>query len=824
MPTTRSLTHPRRVRRATLELMTASPPRRRLASVTGPSTDWRWILAVLGSLAVISFFLPRPVPGAAFFTATQAASLAVLVLVMWRRTPYEITAWRIITAGLLIVGGGLVPVSLGSVPYQDLATSPVRAVGYAIVVFGGLRLIHGPEPDHARSVTLEALAVANGAGLVAWFALVQPQVELGLVDSWLDALIAAAIPSVDVALVVLAVQVAWTQRGLARYQWLIVAAVAANTITDLGAFLGFTAVGYPAGGVTELGLVVVLPLLAAAAAHPSSRVPLPIRRRNGWAPIVRVRRAALLTSLMIVPGVLVVHGLTSAGPADALGRPWWVAGPPVEVHLAMGAVAAGLLVAFRLFGSLDQLERVIQARDALEHDLKRQAQSDALTLLPNRAAFAARLERTILTFGPGRVAVLFCDLDDFKVVNDQYGHAAGDELLAAVALRLQGAVRPTDMVARLGGDEFAVLLPDLPNPGVAEATATRVLDAFASPFGVAATTMQVRLSIGLAMVAAGMDASAVIRAADIAMYAAKTSGKGHVEIFDDRLQAIASERDAILTDLAMALPREQLRLDYQPIWSIDGRRLMGVEALLRWDHPVRGTLLPEDFLPQAEQTGLIVPIGRWVLLSACRQMRQWLDAGAPSTSHMSVNISALQLVQPRFVTEVEACLAATSLRPANLLLELTESAFVDAEAAVLVLDALKKVGVRLAVDDFGTGYSSMSYLANLPIDVLKIDRSFVAVMNQSTQGRAMVRTIIRLARDLGLETVAEGIEDPAQLRALRDLGCRLGQGFLVGRPAGAASIGILMTALPGMDYAPPPAATHVPPDDPAGLVVAAGRG
>jgi diguanylate cyclase (GGDEF)-like protein/PAS domain S-box-containing protein len=433
--------------------------------------------------------------------------------------------------------------------------------------------------------------------------------------------------------------------------------------------------------------------------------------------------------------------------------------------------------------------RDVTTRRALERELRSKAFHDGLTGLANRTLFAERLEHAITRSARGgpRPAVLFIDLDDFKTVNDSLGHSAGDRLLVEVSRRLAAALRPGDTLARMGGDEFAVLVEAVRDVELPVEIGRRLLDQLRPPFEHARKEVFVGASVGVAVASAdATTVEALLRSADAAMYVAKTNGKDRVEVYQPRMHEVALRRLALKADLERAIDRDELALVYQPIVDLESRAVVGAEALIRWNHPTRGLVLPGEFIPLAEETGLIVRLGRWVIEQATTMATTWPAAG--SGPYVSVNVAPRQLLEPGFAGVVVAGLRASGLSSERLVLEFTESAFIaDAEPVAAVLAELKSLGVRLAIDDFGTGFSSLSYVGRLPIDTVKVDRSFVADLG-SPRGRAVVAAIVSLAEALGLDVIAEGVETPADLATLRDLGVGAGQGYLFAKPLSAAAV------------------------------------
>jgi diguanylate cyclase (GGDEF)-like protein/PAS domain S-box-containing protein len=441
---------------------------------------------------------------------------------------------------------------------------------------------------------------------------------------------------------------------------------------------------------------------------------------------------------------------------------------------------------------------VLNARDvteqkALEQQLVHRALHDQLTGLPNRMLFMDRLEHALATSARGNrsVAVLFLDLDRFKLVNDSFGHDRGDKLLVEVANRLRHCVRQADTIARLGGDEFTVLLEGVVTSRDATVVADRIIEAFRKPFSLEHQEVFVGASIGIALGSFGADAAqGLLRNADVAMYRAKANGRAQYEVFKTSMRETMRGRLQLEAELRRAIERGELEVHYQPKVDLESERLVGLEALVRWAHPARGLIPPGQFIPVAEETGLILPLDRFVLETACRQARTWRTTGlSEGPLVIAVNLSAQQFRNPRLAEEVTRVLADSGLDPDALEIEITEStAMGNANTTAQTLERLKGIGVRLAIDDFGTGYSSLGYLRRFPLDVLKVDRSFVGGLPANRGDAAIVQAVVAVARALGLKVVAEGVETTEQLVELRSLGCDMGQGYFFGKPVPAGAI------------------------------------
>ncbi|HEV2708461.1 MAG TPA: EAL domain-containing protein [Pyrinomonadaceae bacterium] len=446
-----------------------------------------------------------------------------------------------------------------------------------------------------------------------------------------------------------------------------------------------------------------------------------------------------------------------------------------------------------------ELESIrIELQQSKEH-FRHAAFHDALTGLPNRALLTTHLKLAI-----GRAkrqeghyfAVLFFDLDRFKNINDSLGHGAGDQLLIAIARRVEDCLRPTDTVARLGGDEYAILLDGLEDFSIAVEIAERLQNELAQPFNLDGQEVYITASIGIALSTSQYEhPEGILRDADTAMYRAKEKGKARYELFDTGMHTRAVALLRLENDLRRAVERCEFRVHYQPIVSLENERVVGFEALVRWYHPERGFVPPSEFIPLAEETGLVADIDQWVLRESCRQVREWQNLSPSNRSlTLSANLSSKELTQSDLIERVQRVLADTDFDPHSLKLEITESAVMEnADTAARVLAQLRELGVRLSIDDFGTGYSSLSYLHRFPVTTLKIDRSFVSRMGDGDENFEIVRTIMTLASNLGMDTVAEGVETEQQLAHLRTLKCHYGQGYLFSRPLDSVAATALLS-------------------------------
>jgi diguanylate cyclase (GGDEF)-like protein len=521
-----------------------------------------------------------------------------------------------------------------------------------------------------------------------------------------------------------------------------------------------------------------------------------------WRPVVAGRQTILVNRHSDARGYLAERGIHQAVVAPLLGGDR-VAGLLVvadrfgdvsafgqdDVKL-LETLANHVSVALengRLGDSLSQLTR-------LKEELRHQAFHDHLTGLPNRTLFTERVAYALERQDRAKqsLAVLFLDLDDFKTINDSLGHPAGDQVLVTVAERLRRCIRPSDTVSRLGGDEFGILLDDMTGPSDALVAAERIIQALNAPAYLDGREVSIRASVGITLDTHGEKAETLLRNADVAMYMAKRRGKGRYQVFESSMHAEMVDRLEMTAHLARAIEQHEFTLEYQPIVNLETRSVEGVEALVRWRHPNRGLLAPSEFIPLAEDTGLIVPLGIAVLREACLRAAGWQVPGHPPLA-VSVNLSPKQLADPNLVTEVDLALKASGLEPSCLILEMTEDVLMHETDAILhTLREVKSLGVRLAIDDFGTGYSSLSYLERFPVDMLKIAKTFVDQLGNGEPRSPLVEAVIGLGEALGLRTVAEGIETAEQLDRLRGLRCEQGQGYLFARPLDERSIDLLL--------------------------------
>jgi diguanylate cyclase (GGDEF)-like protein len=694
----------------------------------------------------------------------MVAPVAILAGTLIHR-PEDRRPWIILAVGqtLTVLGDWtwVLLERMGIEPFPSVADT-LYLSGTALTALAIILLVRGRIPGGDRAGLIDALVVAVGAGLLSWTFLMAPLVA-DPEASVVSIAVALAYPILDILLLGIMVRLFLAPGRRVPALQLLLFALVALLAADFPYAVMALEDGYATGNVVEIGWLAAPFLFAAAALHPSmSHVADPAEVHE--AQLSPIRLAMLAAASLMAPAVLVIQGIT---------------GEHVDIPVvATGCVVLFLLVIARLGGLVSDLRTTLHERQTLERELEHRALHDPLTGLPNRSLFYDRLDHA-LARRAGQVAVLFLDLDDFKTVNDTFGHQEGDNLLRRVADAIRKSARASDTVARLGGDEFALLADGDVDVATATLIAQRLLEAISTPKPIGGKDRSVGASIGISVGRAGESAAErLMREADVAMYVAKSKGKSGYSVFDPRTHERVVRTMGLQTDLERGIRDHQLELHYQPIVSLESGEIAGIEALVRWRHPTRGLLLPGDFIHIAELTGAVVALDRWVLDEAGRQAAAW-GAGGPTGDgrFLSVNLSPLALVQPGLVDAVRAILARSRLRPEQLMLEVTETVEPDPAAVAETLAALKGLGVRLAIDDFGTGFASLSRLLDSPFDVIKIDESLLQAMSHDPRAGAIVSGILDLARRLGSTTIAEGLETADQLTELRQLGCHYGQGF-----------------------------------------------
>jgi diguanylate cyclase len=627
---------------------------------------------------------------------------------------------------------------------------------FPVAAGAGLWLISGRSSLGSRMTGLmDGLIVALAVFTISWVVTLRAVWEAGG-DTPLAFVVSLAYPVGDVVLATMAFLLATrTRRGTRTVVALVILGLLGMTVADT-LFAVATADGsYVSGALSDAGWVVAFAAFTLA----------------GW---TSARRPMSLHTSGVVRRWQVMLPYVPFGAAAVISAAQVAAGVQVD-----GVQALTLLAGFALIMSRQLL--TLMHNSTLTEQLQFQAFHDPLTGLGNRALFTDRLEDVLAarTRAGGSPTVLYLDLDDFKLINDTLGHDAGDRLLCAVADRLRAAFPDAETIARLGGDEFVVLIAQAADPA---GQAQRMLDHLRQPFQLGAHTVAVTASVGVADAAATqgrVTAEDLRKNVDLAMYAAKERGKNAYAVFEPSMRNSFDAEMAMREDLQRALAEDELSVVYQPIVDLDGDRVAGVEALVRWYHPTRGSIPPADFIPVAERAAMIADIGSFVLDRACAEFATW--AGAADT-YLSVNVSPLQLLDPSFTERVLGTIRRHGLRPGQLVLEVTENALADESYVIPALQRLRAAGLRTAIDDFGTGYSSLRYLHRLPADIIKIDRSYIRDIDSDRSAGRLVETLWHLFSALGLTAVAEGVEDPAQARMLAGMGCPMAQGYLFGRP------------------------------------------
>ena len=752
--------------------------RARWSSSARPA-GWLVLLAAIPFLAMFYLILPSEGPARTIVYPTFGLiAVAAILAGVHRRRPARRGSWRLIALALAMLSLGDITYSVlalggAAVAYPSLADIGYLA-GYASLIAGVMGLIRGRAPGGDRAPIIDAAILAAGVGSLFWIAIVQPSLSAPVEP--LVASVSMAYPALDLVLLALGLRVLFTATTKPRYLQLLVAGVSVYFVADVIYALAVMNQTYTSGDPVDCGWIVGVLLIGVAALHPSVADPI-ANAKAGDTNLSQTRLALLSVAAFIAPGILLIRDL---GARD-----------DIETGLMIQWMLLFALILFRLATTVHELGKSLGERRHLQIDLAHQAEHDPLTQLANRLLFGNRLREAIAA-SPGQTALVFLDLDDFKTINDTLGHEIGDDLLKILATRLQRVLRSTDLAARLGGDEFAILIEGCESASFARSVAERALTTLRRPVSLGGRQLVVHATAGIAMGHEGLTETDLMRGADVAMYHAKSHGKDQVEVYEEAMHSRVIRGYELRTELAAAIETNQFVVHYQPAVNLASGMVVGAEALVRWNHPERGLIGPLDFIPQAESSGLIHALGRWILREACSTAAAWPDRLDGQRPAISVNLAATQLVDPTLVDDVADILAETGMAADKVILEVTESALVDLGLAREALGRLRELGVHLALDDFGTGYSALNYLAELPFDIVKIDQSFVAAIGQGRRVDALLEGILGLCDGLELTTVAEGIEHVEQLGRLTELGCQVGQGYLFARPMPSADFAIAL--------------------------------
>lgn len=748
---------------------------------------WKWWLALAGTLTFVYFVIPQTAETKlVLYNGTGLLAVVSILVGIRINRPENRTPWLFFAAGL----GSFLTADILYYLLELFAGEAGPAFPsiadffylcmYPLVIVGLVKMLRQVAPGRDYASLIDAAVVGIAVFGTVWVIWVDDVVDAPF-DSVAGLVTQLAYPVMDVALFTVAARLVVNLHLRHRPFALLLGALGSLVVADTA--YGF----YNTQGTFETGMypdffwLGFYVLFGVAALHPESRRPATAEE------LVEGRLTGRQLAIMFVATLAVpMVDLFWGNPADR----------PITI---ITSALLFLLILLRVFSLTKALE---SGRDRLRHE----ATHDSLTGLCNRTLFADRTEAALReTDDDHTLAVLFIDLDDFKVINDSLGHFAGDELLKEASVRLLRCVRPGDVVARLGGDEFAVLLRSAVDRNDVISVARRVLDAMAQPIDLGRRSVRASCSIGIAIdLDETTEVETLLRNADVAMYLSKSRGKGRFEFFEARMHEDAIERLDLKADLERAVENKEFVLHYQPIFDLQTGHVVLVEALIRWKHPQRGMIGPDRFIPLAEENGLIVPIGNWVLLEACKQAAMWrrMD-GIDDALSISVNLSMRQLQDGQLLNVLTAALKDSGLPANRLVLEITESMLaVDADRTAGVLEQLKTIGVKIAIDDFGTGYSSLSYLRAFPVDSIKIDKSFIRELHTSKTTTALIEAVVNLASALGAYTVAEGIEYSEQANILRKLGCNRAQGYYYCRPLPDPALTSLMREHAGDEVEP----------------------
>jgi diguanylate cyclase len=759
---------------------------------------WRWILVAGALVTGVYFTVSGDLAKDIVYTGVGLSSVVCMMIGIRMHRPARRTAWLAMAASNLCFVGGDAILSYYDIvlhretPFPGISDASYL-MGYPFLVLAVLQLTRSNGRRSGREDRVDAAIMTIGALALLWQVLMGTYAH-DATTSVFGRAVTMAYPIMDIGVlfIVLSAVLATSQKGSAIR--LVALGLSAMLIADFGYDLLVLHGLYYTGHVIDAGWIISYTLLGAAALHPSMSVPFAAATQ---ATETRRRLPTVALAGFVAPAVFLVASMT---------------GSSVDVPvLASTSVVLFALVILRVTWLLtrmhnqtvalreqsEHLGEALAAQRLLEDDLRHQAFHDHLTGLANRALLHDRVAHALsaLARSPGTLALLFCDLDGFKTINDSLGHHVGDELLVAVGSRLASIVRPGDTVARLGGDEFAILMANVNDPADALTMADRVISVLRRPIKVGDRWITISASVGVSFSTDSKTVERLLSEADVAMYEAKSRGKDRFELFEEAMRTSIVHQMDLRNSFADGLRRGEFFLQYQPTISLHNGELEGFEALVRWRHPVHGELGPAEFIFLAEETGFVLPLGRWVVETACNTAAAWQRSYGRALT-ISVNVSGRQLQNSQFVDDVGAALAYSGIDPGRLVLEVTESTLmVDPAHVAKVLAQMKALGVLVAIDDFGTGYSSLSQLRQFPIDIIKIDKTFVDTLaDDGKETDAFVATIIRLAHQLQLSTTAEGIEDDAQLRTLTRLGCDSAQGYLISRPLDVDAAHRLATA------------------------------
>jgi diguanylate cyclase (GGDEF)-like protein len=741
---------------------------------------------VLVGLAAAALYplLPSTTSQNILYSIIGTASVVCILLGIRFLQPNDRTSWYLFAAGGLCFTLGDDAWSYYSLIFHSTLPSPSLAdllylAGYPFLFVGVMKLTPKPSSLYRREVVIDSFIVTIGAASILWYFLMASYLSDDTAST-LAKVVNMAYPVMDLALVFIVCSRLLFSKARQPFHLLLTLSLVVMFVADF--IYDLQVLHNSLGGVTYVDALYLVQyvLIAAAAVHPSVSFSSAVAEEGGLARdserALRGGRLPLILLAGFIPPTMLV--IAAAGGLKT-----------GDLMLAVFCMAM-FGAAFVRMGSL--VERITnQARkmEINEDRLRYLANHDALTGLANRSLLRERLEEALASQASSGDLVALClgDLDGFKNINDTLGHAAGDMVLVNVGALLTTFVRSGDTVARLGGDEFAVLMVGAKGRDDVVRFANRIVSSMDQALEEGGSHEGASMSVGVAFGSSESTVEQLVSEADAAMYEAKAAGRACVRVFEPEMRTRLFERFELVNGFAQALERSEFLLDFQPIYALKEMRLTGFEALIRWRHPMKGMMLPLNFIPLAEETGFILPLGRWVLDEACNQLASWSDANHAPLS-LSVNVSRRQLTSHQLIDDISSVLSITGVAPEQLVIEVTESMLMhDPDMAQTALEDLHASGIRIALDDFGTGYSSLSQLQRFPVDIIKIDKSFVDPLGTEPAGVAIVSSILGLAQSMGLSVVAEGIERTDQLERLLELGCDLGQGYLLGKPLGAAS-------------------------------------